>query len=755
MVFARIWQRLRLDVKLIGSTLVLLAIPTLLLGWNAIVAEQRALEERIRSQGDSLSEAAAIFSIEPLLTLDDTVLSSYVKRLTRTQYDVGFVRILDANGRVVAQAPDAYVQSPLDQGAVRLFHVDVLVEPDDTEPIGVVEIGLLTRYADQAASARMQGWLMVFLGIFVLLGLSLALLLKKIVTDPVRRLDRHAKALGQGDLESVIELPGEDEMGRLAAAMDVMRRDIRESHVRLQRQEEYVASLVDCALDMIISVDPDQRIVVFNPAAEKIFGYASTEVRGQPTALLCVDPMDAERVFATIQQTGKFVGEIVGCRKDGTDFPVFISASLLRDRKGRVIGALGSARDITEQKQLAELDRAKKAAEAANQAKSAFLAVMSHEIRSPMNGVIGMADLLAATELHREQRQYVEIILRSSHSLLALLNDILDFSKVEAGALKLEYAPFNPWDVVAMVCEILTAPARAKGIELHYRIDPEVPRCLRGDALRLRQILLNLVGNAIKFTPTGEARVRVRLAAGEALDEALPIRLHFTVSDTGVGVPREKQEIIFDRFSQADLSTTRQFGGVGLGLTISRQLVELMHGRMWMESPGADQGSAFHFLAGFMGCHAEDRVALPGDAPVIPEGEAGRSLRILVVDDGEDNRTLAAHILGRAGHSILQAEDGGTALDMLREHVVDMVLMDVQMPRMDGIVATRRIRDGMLGSVVARVPILGVSAGALQEEMERCLSAGMDDFLTKPYRARELLELVERLERRSGEGRGG
>ncbi|MBF0212636.1 MAG: response regulator [Magnetococcales bacterium] len=750
MVFMRIWQRLRLDVKLIGSTLVLLAIPTVLLGWHAIAAEQRALQERIQSQGASLAEAAAIFSIEPLLTLDDAILSGYVKRLTRTQYDVEFVRILDADGRVVAQAPDPHAPEShfLNQGGqVRHFHARVLVEPEDSEPIGAVEVGLSTRHADQAAMSRVKRLIAAFLGIFVVLGISLSLLLKRMVTDPVRRLDRHAKALGQGDLESVIVLPGADEMGRLAAAMDAMRRDIRESHAALRRQEEYVASLVDSALDMILSVDPEQRIVVFNPAAERIYGYARSEVRGKPAEMLCAVPGEAEEMFSTIRSCGKFVGELTGRRKDGSIFPVFMSASLLKDRKGQVIGALGSLRDLTEQKQVAELERARKAAEAANQAKSAFLAVMSHEIRSPMNGVIGMADLLAATELQPEQRQFVEIILRSGHSLLALLNDILDLSKVEAGAMRLEYAPFNLREVVGISCEILAATARSKGIELHHEIDPPVPECVFGDSLRLRQILINLVGNAIKFTPEGEARVRVRLER-EELENPLPLVVHFAVSDTGVGVPKEKQEIIFDRFSQADLSTTRRFGGVGLGLTISRQLVEMMEGRMWMESPGEGMGSVFHFTVRLRRCLGEEMGTGSGTAEpatLTGLGRAERGLRVLVVDDGVDNRILANHILTRAGHEVEQAVDGQDALEQLRHGAFDIVLMDVQMPRMDGIVATRAIREGELGEGLARVPILGVSAGALQEEMERGIEAGMDGFLTKPYRAKALLEAVGRL----------
>ncbi|MEO5334516.1 MAG: ATP-binding protein [Magnetococcus sp. YQC-5] len=760
MVLLKIWRRLRLDVKVIGSTLILLGIMTLLLGWSAIAAEQRALRAQIQSQGISLAEAAAIFSIEPLLTLDDAVLTGYVHRLMRTQADIGFMRILDAKGRVATQIPEPADVTPWGASkSLRIFRVNVLVEPGDTDPIGVVEIGLLTRTADLAAASRVRWLAAASLVLFVILAFALSLLLKTIVTDPVLKLDSHVKAMAHGDMESVVVLPGTDELGRLSVAMDAMRQDIRDSHAAIRRQEEYVASLIDSALDMILSVDQERRIVVFNPAAEHTYGYQAEEMRGASVMLLYADPLEAEQVFATIQETGKFMGEITGRRKDGSTFPVFLSASLLMDRKGQVIGALGSSRDITEQKRVADLDRARKAADAANHAKSAFLAVMSHEIRSPMNGVIGMADLLAATELSREQRQYVEIILRSSHSLLALLNGILDFSKGEAGALTLAQEPFNPHEVVIMACEIMTATAHGKELGLFHEIDANIPECLLGDSLRLRQILVNLVGNAIKFTIQGEVRVAVRLSTEEP-DETCPVTLHFTVTDTGVGVPLDKQEIIFDRFSQADFSTTRKFGGVGLGLTISRQLVELMRGRIWMESQGENQGSVFHFLARFKTCQGGERVVTRVHEHHVPVNPAGKntSLSILVVDDGLDNRVLATHILRKAGHMVVQAVDGAAALESLKREPFDMVLMDVQMPEMDGIVATRIIREGGLGVRVARIPILGISAGALQEEKERGLAAGMDEFLTKPYRARALLDAVHRMaltaRRRAGGGTG-
>lgn len=744
MWFVKIWQKLRLDVKVIGSTLSLLGIMTILLGWSAIAAEQRALQTQIQSQGASLAEAAAIFSIEPLLTLDDAILISYVKRLARTQYNIGFVRILNKDGRIVAQAPDFSDSILHASKSIHVFKVNVLVEPDDIEPIGVVEIGLLIRHADQEATTRVQWLIIASIAIFCILAMALSVLLKKIVTDPIRKLDQYAKTLGQGDLESIISLPGQDELGRLALALDVMRQDIREFHATLQRQEEYVASLIDSALDMIISIDQKQRIVLFNPAAVKTYGYTVEEIQGKPVKLLYTNANEAKQVLNIINETGKFLGEITCQRKDGSQFPVFLSASLLKDRKGLVIGVLGNSRDITEQKQLAELDQARKTAEAANQAKSSFLAIMSHEIRSPMNGVIGMADLLSATQLSTEQRQYVEIILRSSHSLLSLLNGILDFSKVEAGALKLENEIFNPHEMVIMACEIMTATAHSKGLKLIHEMDAKIPDCIQGDPLRLRQILLNLIGNAIKFTLEGEICIKMVLSTQKQNNDDT-ILLHFTVTDTGIGVPQDKQEIIFDRFSQADLSTTRKFGGVGLGLAISKQLVELMQGRMWLESQGENLGSAFHFLVCCKACQKTDHLINTPEKPMIQSTKKTKSLHILIVDDGLDNRILAAHILHKEGYTVEQAVNGVSALETLKKEPFDLVLMDVQMPEMDGIVATRIIREGGLGMHIAHIPILGISAGALQEEKDRGLTAGMDEFLTKPYRARALLDAVRRL----------
>jgi signal transduction histidine kinase/CheY-like chemotaxis protein len=381
-----------------------------------------------------------------------------------------------------------------------------------------------------------------------------------------------------------------------------------------------------------------------------------------------------------------------------------------------------------------DLDLARLAAETASHHKSRFLANMSHEIRTPMNAVMGMTELALEKAADPDQRECLETVQKSAHSLLALLNDILDFSKVEAGKLDLVVVDFEVEQSVRNVLRTLDLRAREKGLELRLDVAPGVPRFLAGDDQRLQQVVLNLVGNAIKFTVSGEIRVEVRLESGDIQ----PVRLEFVVADTGVGVRPEKQNAIFAPFEQEDDSTTRKYGGTGLGLAISTKLVEMMHGRIWIESPWLDPetgrtitGSAFHFTAEFA----------PGKAPVRAEpasaGPTPENLRILLAEDNAVNRTLAIRALERRGHTVLVARNGREALEILTRERVDVVLMDIQMPEMDGLQATAAIRE-MEKTSGGRLPIVALTANAMRGDGERCLAQGMDAYLAKPFRIADL-----------------
>jgi PAS domain S-box-containing protein len=524
-----------------------------------------------------------------------------------------------------------------------------------------------------------------------------------------------------------------------------------------QKAELYFQSQVlDSIGEAVIATDLQGHILYWNKAAEKIYGWKAEEVLGKNIVTVTTVEENKEQgieIMAALQSGHSWSGEFTVRHRDGHHFPAHVTDSCLRDPNGELAVIIGVSIDLTEKKQkeqqlkvlerqLYEQKLALAAAEnahleKASRFKSEFIANMSHEIRTPLAIIRGYAEILEDSRQHPESRERIQSILRASRQVETLVNDILDISKIEAGKIELELLPTPIAAILGDIKEMLQIKAREKNIELNFAVDPDVPPLIQTDPVRLKQILLNVIGNALKFTNQGDVSVKVQMISAE-----LSPLLAFIIRDTGIGMTPEQSRRIFSAYSQADPSITRKYGGTGLGLSLSLRLAQLLGGDLKLESSEPGKGSSF-MLTIHPGAIPETVMLRKIQTAVSPLAKKTRfeaqlcGMRILVVEDAEDVRAIVKQVLKRQEAVITEAGNGEEAVQLALEQDFDAILMDLQMPVCDGLNATRRLRQAGLD-----VPIFALTAHAMTGERERCLAAGFNGYFTKPINFKEMMEAL-------------
>lgn len=718
-------------LNLSGKLIIIVIVGNMLIfgviGFYRIQNERLALINQLNRSGEERAGLIADSVANLMIAYDYGNIESIAERLVKLQ-DVNKVHVLNKDGKIMVRREDDNISTEYkDIG----FSAPVVF---DGKTIGTVELFISLERFDKSISSLYSRVVLTVLLTTIFFCLLIYTAVSYFFVIPLLRLSKASSQLAIGDYTATLPKASEDEMGNLVRNFSLMRESRKLNETRLH-------AIFDNSPDAFIQLDSNGDIINWNIKAEEIWGYRKDEVLGKNFNIVMPEHdfglnIGYRNCYEMTESVSGVIREVVGLRKSGSHFPLELRTSEINFEGGRDF--LVSARDITERK-LNEsiLLNSMNAAEAANIAKSAFLSNVSHEIRTPMNSIIGMTNLALKTQLSAKQYDYLHKIDYSAHHLLGLINDILDFSKIEANKLELELVDFNLSSMFENLSKQLTHIAAEKNLQLNFVMDPALSMPVRGDSMRLTQILLNFTSNAIKFTSRGEITVSAKLKE-TSKDDAHEddYRVHFHVRDTGIGLSPEQIKKLFVAFHQADTSITRKYGGTGLGLVISKQLAELMGGTVGIESkPG--EGSTFWL---------EVVLAKGNELLVQPDPQAFnfdllKGATILLVEDNLFNQQVAVELLREVGANVSIANNGQEAIELLFKYRFDCVLMDVQMPVMDGLEATRQIRANVK---LAGNYIVAMTANARKEDKERCFVAGMNDFLSKPVFGEQLYAAIAR-----------
>ncbi|TPE44336.1 PAS domain-containing hybrid sensor histidine kinase/response regulator [Pontibacter mangrovi] len=528
-----------------------------------------------------------------------------------------------------------------------------------------------------------------------------------------------------------------DELDAVIAGVSMLGQELKSSTV----SRDFMQSIYQGVVDMLLVLNTDNTIRNVNEAFEEIAGKKEADLVGTNVLEIFQDlsPAKRQEIRDGLEQKGKCLNMELKLKASGQEgVPTSCSFSYLKNSKQQIDGILVIAKDITELKNKEqELREARIKAEAANEAKSNFLSSMSHEIRTPLNGIIGFTNLLKDTHLNAVQAKYVNLIQTSGNNLFKLLNDILDLHRIEQDKIVIDAVPFNLREVLASNLEPYQFLAQGKQLAFTYTFDEAVPQVVIGDSTRISQVLVNLVSNAIKFTEVGSIRVHCALVSENKGTGA--VELKFTVSDTGTGIPADKQGIIFDSFTQSDQSTTRKYGGFGLGLAISKKLVSRMHGEMGVVSPaeGQQNGATFWFTIKLNAVSDQETLEPEEEEKIDYTLPAGT--KILVADDNAINVMIMQVMLEGFGAQVVAAYGGEEAVQLGLANAFDLIFMDIQMPEVDGLEAASRLRQANV-----QTPIIAFSANAYEEDIAKSIASGLNDHLCKPFTNKELVPLLKK-----------